>query len=314
MAEEGRNKIRLSAELSLSLPSRYNQLSQETGWPSYEDLKIEEEMLTGQITTVTMGQVRQTACQKQRGTHWGFSPDLPRPRRTLQQCKRDADEELNIIKTVKRKKRPTKTEVDSDDGSDLSSKKVVAKMGKILEEWESMEFTRVSSRQWTLLKQAAVDHSGIRAKLMDAATRKNWTTITKKELPKAFKARQTLIKRQTQDARRLAEICKREVKNEAAKSERELGRMPLVLKKMVREMLTKQKKAERQSADLKRQAEKAEAGRRKKEEEEREKKRQTQRLNFLLSQTELYSHFMSKKLGITDQPSTSAPGTPLPPA
>lgn len=43
------------------------------------------------------------------------------------------------------------------------------------------------------------------------------------------------------------------------------------------------------------------------EEERREAKRQQQRLNFLLSQTELYSHFMQHK-------STSQPPDSLPPA
>lgn len=54
------------------------------------------------------------------------------------------------------------------------------------------------------------------------------------------------------------------------------------------------------------QEEKAAAEQRKRDEEEREQRRQQQRLNFLLGQTELYSHFMGHKLGCGD-------GAPPPP-
>lgn len=45
----------------------------------------------------------------------------------------------------------------------------------------------------------------------------------------------------------------------------------------------------------------------KREEELREAKRQQQRLNFLLSQTELYSHFMQNKAGGSAPPDEDVP-------
>jgi len=49
--------------------------------------------------------------------------------------------------------------------------------------------------------------------------------------------------------------------------------------------------------DWKRRVEKEVEMAKKKEDDMAEKKRQEQKLNFLLTQTELYSHFMGKKMG-----------------
>ena len=49
------------------------------------------------------------------------------------------------------------------------------------------------------------------------------------------------------------------------------------------------------------QAEKEEVERRKREEEIREAKRQQMKLNFLLTQTELYSHFIAKNVTVVGE-------------
>ncbi|CEP61382.1 chromatin-remodeling ATPase INO80 LALA0_S03e01618g [Lachancea lanzarotensis] len=64
----------------------------------------------------------------------------------------------------------------------------------------------------------------------------------------------------------------------------------------VREMSSFWKKNERDERDLKKKAEKEALDHAKKEEEERENKRQARKLNFLITQTELYSHFIGRKI------------------
>ncbi|SCU89685.1 LAFA_0E20054g1_1 [Lachancea sp. 'fantastica'] len=64
----------------------------------------------------------------------------------------------------------------------------------------------------------------------------------------------------------------------------------------VREMSSFWKKNERDERDLKKKAEKEALDQAKKEEEERENKRQARKLNFLITQTELYSHFIGRKI------------------
>ncbi len=57
------------------------------------------------------------------------------------------------------------------------------------------------------------------------------------------------------------------------------------------------RKYEKEEKEAKKKAEKEAIEKRKREEETREAKRQQRKLNFLLTQTELYGHFIAKKAG-----------------
>jgi DNA helicase INO80 len=61
-------------------------------------------------------------------------------------------------------------------------------------------------------------------------------------------------------------------------------------------MLTFWKKNEKEEKDLRKQADKEAIARAKQEEERREAQRQSRKLEFLITQTELYSHFVGNKL------------------
>lgn len=80
-------------------------------------------------------------------------------------------------------------------------------------------------------------------------------------------------------------------------------------------MLVFWRKNEREERDQRKRAEKEAIDRAKKEEQDREQKRQQRKLNFLITQTELYSHFVGKKVGAgqdeTDTP-TNGEGTSQP--
>nr|XP_031859659.1 uncharacterized protein CI109_004934 [Kwoniella shandongensis]KAA5526731.1 hypothetical protein CI109_004934 [Kwoniella shandongensis] len=67
-------------------------------------------------------------------------------------------------------------------------------------------------------------------------------------------------------------------------------------KRIVKEMLVYWKKNEKDELAARKKAEKEALERAKVEEEARESKRQARKLNFLLTQTELYSHFIGKKI------------------
>jgi hypothetical protein len=64
----------------------------------------------------------------------------------------------------------------------------------------------------------------------------------------------------------------------------------------MREMLVTFKKAERDERDARKREQKEAVDRAKVEEEKREATRQARKLEFLISQTELYSHFVGSKL------------------
>lgn len=84
-------------------------------------------------------------------------------------------------------------------------------------------------------------------------------------------------------------------------------------KRVMREMMSFWKRNEREERDLRRAAEKQEIENAKKAEADREANRQKRKLNFLISQTELYSHFIGKKIKTdeversTDHPDVAVP-------
>lgn len=61
-------------------------------------------------------------------------------------------------------------------------------------------------------------------------------------------------------------------------------------------MLAFWKKNEKEERELRKKAEKEALERLKQEEERREAQRQARKLNFLITQTELYSHFIGRKI------------------
>jgi chromatin-remodeling ATPase INO80 len=67
-------------------------------------------------------------------------------------------------------------------------------------------------------------------------------------------------------------------------------------KRVMRDMMGFWKRNEREERDLRKAAEKQELENARKEEADREAARQKRKLNFLISQTELYSHFIGKKI------------------
>lgn len=67
-------------------------------------------------------------------------------------------------------------------------------------------------------------------------------------------------------------------------------------RKIMREMLVFWKRNEKEERELRKRAEKEALDKAKKEEEMREAKRQARKLNFLITQTELYSHFVGSKI------------------
>ena len=61
------------------------------------------------------------------------------------------------------------------------------------------------------------------------------------------------------------------------------------------------KKRDKEITDLKRKREKYEKELRRRIEEEREAVLQKKRLEFIMQQSEIYAHFMSKKLGLSEE-------------
>lgn len=137
-----------------------------------------------------------------------------------------------------------------------------------------------------------------------------WRLIARKEIPKVARILVQSSQARLSNARRIAGLCARETRKLASRTSRLTSKDAATrARKALREMLSFWKRNEREERELRKRAEKEAAERRRLEEEERENRRQAKKLNFLLTQTELYSHFIAKKG--PQQPAVSAQGSKL---
>lgn len=132
---------------------------------------------------------------------------------------------------------------------------------------------------------------------MAARRKRVWQLMAKKELGRCQRAKVNNHKETVQNAKRVAVMCSKVVRQRAMYSQKVMKETIWRAKRLTREMLSYWKRYERIERDAKRRMEKEAEEQRKMDVELIEAKRQQRKLNFLITQTELYAHFMSKKLG-----------------
>ncbi|XP_063931599.1 chromatin-remodeling ATPase INO80-like isoform X2 [Zophobas morio] len=125
--------------------------------------------------------------------------------------------------------------------------------------------------------------------------KKSWSFICKREIPRAY--RQFFAQRNLKlsNLKRLSAMCQKEARFNAIKRFRTARETAAKNKKIMREMLHYWRKHEKKERENRKRAEKQALEQAKLEDEMREAKRQQRKLNFLITQTELYAHFMVEK-------------------
>jgi len=123
-----------------------------------------------------------------------------------------------------------------------------------------------------------------------------WKDLARKDGPKAYRLFQQSVQAKQVNLRKTAQLAARESKRWKAKTTKSVKDQTTKARRSMREMLNFWKKNEREEKMQRVKAEQEAIAMAKKEEEEREAKRQARKLNFLINQTELYSHFIGKKL------------------
>lgn len=120
-----------------------------------------------------------------------------------------------------------------------------------------------------------------------------WMTIAKRDIQRAAHIRQHNFSMKISNAQKVAEIVQREVFNGISKiTHSDVSNRSKALTRIVYYHIR------RNERDWKKKAEKEVDMERKQMEDKEERERQQKKLNFLLTQTELYSHFMAKKMGV----------------
>lgn len=131
---------------------------------------------------------------------------------------------------------------------------------------------------------------------VDARRKRIWLAIAKRDIPKAHKHRASVHNNILTNCRKLAQGCQKELRRAAIQSQRLCKETPYRARRLTREMMAFWKHYEKVEKEHRRKAEKEAQEQRRIDDEFREAKRQQRKLNFLITQTELYAHFMSRKL------------------
>lgn len=124
-----------------------------------------------------------------------------------------------------------------------------------------------------------------------------WKHICRKQIPKLVRSIHQGTSARLFNCKKISQAAAGLVKRQ---NSRLAGKPVTAARRAMKEMLAFWKRNEKEERDLRKKAEKEAAERRRIEEEQREARRQAKKLNFLITQTELYSHFVGRKQGSSD--------------
>ncbi|KAK9234560.1 SNF2 family N-terminal domain-containing protein [Lipomyces kononenkoae] len=123
-----------------------------------------------------------------------------------------------------------------------------------------------------------------------------WRDIARKDIPKVARIVSSSVTIKQTNARKTAQLAVKESRRWQFRTNKNVKDLQGKARRAMREMLVYWKRNEREERDSRKKAEKQALDRAKKEEEQREARRQARKLNFLITQTELYSHFIGRKI------------------
>jgi len=123
-----------------------------------------------------------------------------------------------------------------------------------------------------------------------------WKDIARKDVPKVVRIKDNSLSTKQSNLRKTAQLACKEARRWQLRTNKGMKDVQARAKRSMREMMSFWKRNERAERDLRKVAEKQELENAKKAEADRESNRQKRKLNFLISQTELFSHFIGKKV------------------
>ncbi|KPJ17900.1 Putative DNA helicase Ino80 [Papilio machaon] len=131
---------------------------------------------------------------------------------------------------------------------------------------------------------------------LTARRRRHWQLLVKKELGKVQRARGAAHREMVLHSKRLATLCCKHWRHVAMQSQKNMKETVWRCKRLSREMQAYWRRYDRAERETRRRMEREAEEQRKMDVELMEAKRQRRKLNFLITQTELYAHFMQRKL------------------
>ncbi|XP_053615593.1 chromatin-remodeling ATPase INO80 isoform X2 [Plodia interpunctella] len=135
---------------------------------------------------------------------------------------------------------------------------------------------------------------------LTARRRRHWLLLVKKELGKVQRARTATHREVMLQRKRLSTLCCKHWRHVAMQSQKNMKETVWRCKRLSREMQAYWRRYDRAERETRRRMEREAEEQRKMDVELMEAKRQRRKLNFLITQTELYAHFMQKKMNSSD--------------
>lgn len=129
---------------------------------------------------------------------------------------------------------------------------------------------------------------------------KYWSCIVKKEIPRRQKEYQKYKQDVDYNSKRIMLLCQKEVRRKAHKMNKQQKEAVVRAKKLEKDMLLNLRKKDKEVIEQRKKKEKEELEKLKRQQELEEAVKQKKRLEYLMTQSDLYSHFMSKKLGVAN--------------
>ncbi|EJD52138.1 hypothetical protein AURDEDRAFT_111600 [Auricularia subglabra TFB-10046 SS5] len=139
-----------------------------------------------------------------------------------------------------------------------------------------------------------------RLQQLEAAQHKVWLQIARRDIPRAYKYYNQGQSMKAHHSRRISLHCANVARKQSSRPLKAAKENQARAKKVVREMMLFWRKNEKDERDGRKRAEREAMERARQDEERRESARQKRKLEFLISQTELYSHFVGNKLHTED--------------
>ncbi|RDB29552.1 putative DNA helicase INO80 [Hypsizygus marmoreus] len=139
-----------------------------------------------------------------------------------------------------------------------------------------------------------------RVKTLEEAQRKVWTNIARRDIAKVYKFQVNGYQARQSQMERIAKVASLQARRPFTRTAKANKDVQAKAKRLMREMQVFWKKNEKEERDVRKREQKEASDRLKIEEEKREAARQARKLEFLISQTELYSHFVGSKLKTTE--------------
>lgn len=140
-----------------------------------------------------------------------------------------------------------------------------------------------------------------------------WRDLARKDVLKTFKLATDSYATKASNLKKTAILASKEAKRWQLRTNKGTKDLQARAKRCMRDMMGFWKRNEREERDMRKAAERQELENARKEEADREAARQKRKLNFLISQTELYSHFVGKKIK-TDEVERSTDNPDIAPA